>query len=67
MDRAITITATNHALSTDLGLHNRPTTQAIGKIMKKSEETGEVRNSERPVYHHFARFNENIANVSERI
>ena len=27
------------ALSADYGLHNRPTTQAIGKILKKFDET----------------------------
>ena len=33
-------TATYRALRGDYGLHNRPTTQAIGKIVKKFEETG---------------------------
>ena len=37
-------TATYRALRGDYGLHNRPTTQAIGKIVKKFEETGAVTN-----------------------
>ena len=32
--------ATYRALRGDYGLHNRPTTQIIGKIVKKFEETG---------------------------
>ena len=32
-------TATYRALREDDGLHNRPTNQAIGKIVKKFEET----------------------------
>ena len=49
------------------GLHNRPTTQAIGKIVKKFEETGVVTNIERLGYHRFARSAENIAVVSESV
>ena len=49
------------------GLHNRPTTQAIGKIVKKLEETEVVTNIERPVHHHFARSAANIAIVSESV
>ena len=37
-------TATYHALRGDYGLHNRPTTQAIDKIVKKFEETGVITN-----------------------
>ena len=32
------------ALREDFGLHNRPITQEIGKIMKKFEDTGVVAN-----------------------
>ena len=32
------VTATYRALRGDCGLHNRPTTKAIGKIVKKFEE-----------------------------
>ena len=35
-------TTTCRALRGDYGLHNRPTTQAIDKLVKKFEETGEV-------------------------
>ena len=58
-------TAKYHALGEDYGLHNRSTTQAIGKILKKFEETRVVTNIERPVHHRFASFAENISvNVS---
>ena len=57
--------ATYRALRGDYGLYNRPTTQAIGKIMKKLEEPGVVTNIESPVYNLFARSAENIAIVSE--
>ena len=60
-------TATYRALRGDYGLHNRPTMQAIGKIVKKFEETGAVRNIVRPVHHRFARSAENIAAVSESV
>ena len=60
-------TATYRALRGDYGLHNRPTTQAIGKIVKKFEETGAVTNIVRPVHHRFARSAENIAAVSESV
>ena len=36
------------ALRGDYGLHNRPTMQAIGKIVKKFEETGVVTNIKTP-------------------
>ena len=49
-------TATHHALIGDYGLHNRPTTQAIGKIVKKFKETGAVTNILRPVHHRTCRF-----------
>ena len=49
-------TATYGALRGDYSLHNRPTTQAIGKIVKKFEETGLVTNIERPVHHRFFSF-----------
>ena len=39
-----TATATYRVLRGDYGLHNRPTTQAIGQIVKKFEETGVVTN-----------------------
>ena len=39
----------------DYGLCNRPTTQAIGKIVKKFEETGVVTNIKRPVHHRFCK------------
>ena len=46
-----------------VGLHNCPTAVAVGKIVKKFEETGVIKS---PVHHHFARSAENIeeANVS---
>ena len=37
-------TATYRNLREDYGLHNRPTTQAIGKIVNKLKETGMVTN-----------------------
>ena len=49
------------------GLRNRPTTQAIDKIVKKFEETGVVTNIERPVHHRFACSAENIVIVSESV
>ena len=60
-------TATYRALRGVYGLHNRPITQAIGKIMKKFEETGVVINIERPVQHHFTHSAESIAIVSESV
>ena len=42
------------ALRGDLGSHNRPTKQAIGKIVKKYEGNGVVTNTEMPVYHRLA-------------
>ena len=62
-----TATATYRALKGVCGLHNRATTQSIGKIVKKFEETVVVTNIERPVHHCFARFAENIAIVSESV
>ena len=44
-------TATYRILRAEYGLHNRPTTQAIGKIVMKFEETVVVTNTERPVHH----------------
>ena len=42
------VTATYRVLRGVYGLHNRPTTQTIGKIVKKFEETrGMVKNIER--------------------
>ena len=41
--------------------------QAIGKIVKKFEEIGVVRNIERPVHHRFDRPAKNIAIVSENV
>ena len=58
-------TTTYRALRGDSVLYNRPTTQAIGTIVKKFEETGVVTNIERPVHHCFARSAENITIVSE--
>ena len=54
-------TTTYRASIGDYGLHNRPTMQAIGKIVKKFEETEVVPNIERPVHHRFNRSAENIA------
>ena len=51
----------------DYGLHNRPTTQAIGKILKKFEETGVITNIEKSVHHRFAPSAENIVIVSKSI
>ena len=47
-------TASYRASRGDYGLHKRPTTQAIGKIEKKFEETGVVTNIKRSVHHRFA-------------
>ena len=58
-------TAAYRPLRRDYSLHNHPTEQAIGKIVKKFEETGVITNIERPVHHRFARSSENIAIVSE--
>ena len=43
-------TAMYCALRGDYGLHNRLTTKAIGKIVKKFEQTGVITNIERPVH-----------------
>ena len=53
--------------ATYYGFHNRPTTQAIGKIVKKFKETGMVTNIERPVHHRSGRSAENIAIVSKSV
>ena len=53
-----------YQLSSDYGVHNRPTTQAFGKIVKKFEKTGVVTNIKRSVHHRFA---ENIGIVSESV
>ena len=58
-------TATYSALGGDYGLHNRSTTQAIGEIVKKFEETKVLTNIERPAHHRFARSAENVAIISE--
>ena len=60
-------TATYSALRGDYGVHNRPTTQAIGKIVKKFEETGAVTDIVRRVYHRLAHSGENIAAVSQSV
>ena len=49
------------------GLHNRPTTQAVGNIVKKFKETGVVTNIKRLVHRRLARSAENIAFVSENV
>ena len=54
-------------LKGDYGLHNDPTMQAIGKIVKTFAETRVVRNIEMPMYYRFARSVENIAMVSESV
>ena len=59
--------ATYHALRGNYGLHNRPTTQTINKIVKKFKETGVVPNIGRLAHHRFARSAENIAIVSENV
>ena len=55
------------ALRGDYGLHSRPITQEIGKIVKKFEETGVVINIERLMHHRFARSAEDIAIVSKSV
>ena len=55
------------ALKEDYGLHNRPTTQAVGKTVKKFEETRVVTNIQRPVHHRFAHSAKNIAIVNESV
>ena len=58
---------TYRALRGECGLHNCPTTQASGKIVKKFKKTEVVTNIERPMHHRFARSIENIAVVSESV
>ena len=58
-------TATYRALRADYGVHNRPTTQGIGKIVKKFEETGAFTDIVRRVHHRLARSAENFAAVSQ--
>ena len=60
-------TATYRALRGIYCLNNRPTTQAIGKIVRKFEETEVVTDIERPVHLRLARSAENIAIVSESV
>ena len=60
-------TAMYRALRGDYGLHSRLTTQAIGKIVKKYEETRVATNIERLVYHGFTRSAVNIAIASESV
>ena len=60
-------TPTYRALREDYGLHNSPSTQAIGKIVKKFEVNGVVTNIKRRVHHSFARSAENIAIVGESV
>ena len=60
-------TAMYHALREDCDLHNCPTTQAIGKILKKFKETGVFTNIDRPVQYRFARFVENIAHRHQEL
>ena len=60
-------TATYRALRGDNGLHNHPTTQAIGKIVKKFEETGVATYIESPVHNRLVRSAEDIAIVSESV
>ena len=55
------------ALREDYGLHNRPTTKAVDKIVKKFEETEVVANIERNVHYRFACSAENIAIVRESV
>ena len=49
------------------GLHNHPTTQVIGKIVKKFEGTGFFTSTEMPVHHRFAHSTENIAIASKTV
>ena len=58
---------TYRVLRGDYGLHNRPNTQAVGKIVNKFEETIVVTNIEKPVHHFFACSAENIAIISENV
>ena len=60
-------TVTYRALRRDYGLHNPSTRQAIGKIVRKFEETGMVKNIERPVHHSYALSVENVAIVIESV
>ena len=59
--------ATYIVLKEDYGLHNRPTTPAIGQIVKKFEEAKVIRKIKRPVHHRFARSAENIDILSESV
>ena len=49
-------TSTYRALRGEYGLHNRPITRTIGKIMKKFEENRMVTNIERPCASSFSSF-----------
>ena len=59
----VSTTATYRALRVDYGLYNRPTTQAIAKILKRRV----VIYIERLVHNRFPRSIENIAIVSESV
>jgi len=59
--------ATFRALRGDFGRFNRPTQQAVCKIVKKFEKTGSVTDIAKPVHHRNARSAENIAAVSESV
>ena len=48
-------------------MHNRPTTQATGKIVKKFKETGVITSVERPKRYRYAHSVENITIVSESV
>ena len=62
-----TVTAKYSALRADYSLHNRLSTQAIAKIVKKFEDTVVVTNIKRPVHHCFTRSSTNIAILSESV
>ena len=60
-------TATYRALRGAYGVHNRSITQAIGKIVKKFEETAAVKDIIRRVHHRLARSVENFAAVNQSV
>lgn len=55
------------ALRDFFGPHNRPTESAIGKIVKKFQETGSVADVKKPVRARAGRSPENIAAVRENV
>ena len=59
-------TVTYSAFRGDYDLHNRPTTQAIGKVVKKLEETEMITIVERPVSHRIAIVIESSRVASQR-